>query len=756
MLIALAMVCLGSAALLFFLLLSSGSSDDAAAHSDATDAGDAEFVGNKIRILSAPQLIDTLDLQPTLQQINRNLGLSDQNWQTDALPFLHNYIAFVQRLPASESHHHAGDGGLVKHTLDVAALALAASTAQSWPPGAKTEDIAGKTAVWRYGIMTAAILHDVGKTITGFDIDLYQQHKDNDGVRWLPDAGNMADTGCRYYHVSFPAPEDRADYRKHAEIAWTFFQALVPVHVRQWIASVDHGLMLELRSYLSGEKDKSPLHKLITQADMASVARDLRHGSRQRFATAQSTPLVEIIMETLRTMLAERGRYFSIATTAGGDLFRVGEDVYIVSKNLPDYIRAYLRAKKSDVSFPDNQRIFDTLFEYGIVKPHPQTPFKAISRVDVSFTRTDGEAKSQHFTVLHFAAATLYPDGQYPTEFQGSLSLSYQVQQPEADAADSPKNTATDTVTIPQETKTESKQETTDTVNSPPPAILTDSPGDINELLEMAGLVEDISDEHSPSEETDPAPILAEAVKTVSEAETAPETQTTHKPTRLNNKLTHKKIDIAATAKSTTNGSSQNLPPEETAQRAVAEIQAERAQLPTTAPRPIAIAPNTLESVRQEQEIDSLKPEQHDDNTAQELITRLANESRDRGWQFVRWLSEGIANNSIPYNQTGTQVHFVKEGMLLVTPEIFKLFTGKRLNKYDSFCPTLLTQKGFELLSLHERSGNSGLFAAVATGAPEVRLFHCYLIPEQNLRHFFQTGSRPQNNTKIALGDSKK
>lgn len=48
------------------------------------------------------------------------------------MPFLlEKYIAFVQRLPASESHHHAGDGGLVRHTLDVAALALVASTSQS-------------------------------------------------------------------------------------------------------------------------------------------------------------------------------------------------------------------------------------------------------------------------------------------------------------------------------------------------------------------------------------------------------------------------------------------------------------------------------------------------------------------------------------------------------------------------------------------------------------------------------------------------
>ena len=149
-------------------------------------ASDSLIVSDRFMILGHQQLIDVLDLSPAIANIKANLGLSDENWSKDALPFLYNYIEFVQRLPASESHHHAGDGGLIKHTLDVASLALIASTAQSWPPNSKTEDIAKKTAVWRYGIMAAAILHDVGKTITSFNIELYSDAVDHDPTLWLP------------------------------------------------------------------------------------------------------------------------------------------------------------------------------------------------------------------------------------------------------------------------------------------------------------------------------------------------------------------------------------------------------------------------------------------------------------------------------------------------------------------------------------------------------------------------------------------
>ncbi|SUA21650.1 TraI [Neisseria gonorrhoeae] len=65
---------------------------------------------------------------------------------------------------------------------------------------------------------------------------------------------------------------------------------------------------------------------------MTSVSRDLRSGSRQRFSTAKRKPFIETIMETLKEMLSDRGVHFSIATTAGGDLFRKGDRIYLMSK----------------------------------------------------------------------------------------------------------------------------------------------------------------------------------------------------------------------------------------------------------------------------------------------------------------------------------------------------------------------------------------------------------------------------------------
>lgn len=42
--------------------------------------------------------------------------------------------------------------------------------------------------------------------------------------------------------------------------------------------------------------------------------------------------------------------------------------------------------------------------------------------------------------------------------------------------------------------------------------------------------------------------------------------------------------------------------------------------------------------------------------------------------RFIAWVQSGLADGSIVYNETGAMVHFVEEGMLLVSPRIFREF----------------------------------------------------------------------------------
>ncbi|ENV8457774.1 TraI domain-containing protein, partial [Neisseria gonorrhoeae] len=766
------------------------------------------IVNDRFRILNAHELIQVLDLSPQISGIKMNLGLSDENWSKDALPFLEKYIAFVQRLPASESHHHAGDGGLVRHTLDVAALALVASTSQSWPPNAKTEEIAKKTAVWRYGIMCAALLHDVGKTVTGFQVELFDSAISLEKLLWLPDTGSMAESGKLYYRVEFP--DAKSAYSTHAEIAWTFFQALVPSHVRQWLATTDPNLMITLRNYLSGKKDGSPLEQLIKNADMTSVSRDLRSGSRQRFSTAKRKPFIETIMETLKEMLSDRGVHFSIATTAGGDLFRKGDRIYLMSKNVPDYIRQYLRKNQHPAagSFPaDNQRIFDTLFEYRAVIPPENDPHRAINHIEVEFTRMDGEKVRNIFSVLCFNAKTLYPDGHYPTEFLGNLSevsakkeipdvvvsedkVSTQIQ----GAEDNPVTMTKDKMDflsiqpvtaeqppLPEKNQTETANSAFDnSMNTAAPAENKSSEsekakepgyGTIDNLIENFNLIEADSEQtESTKSEAETAEnavnLVQENIRVEVKTETVDkpraevkETETDKAPKTIKSgtKASRKKLaglfadnrkPIGKTAepdaqiKTTETVTHQidseavSLPESESAQNGMRELERLRLREPTSSPRPVQVMDDSegLDSlasgVKNMAELEAIVSERNLKKQSETESTEIVEDSvkakhmeaRDRGMQFLRWLADGLGDGSIAVNRSGATVHFIEQGMLLVTPTVFRDYAGGVFNKSDTESLGPLTQKGFEALRLHARTKKSSLHRVLTTNGSNRRL----------------------------------
>ncbi|EMU4097771.1 TraI domain-containing protein, partial [Neisseria gonorrhoeae] len=739
-------------------LINTRKSTDSVSHNDEVAHINQNIVNDRFRILNAHELIQVLDLSPQISGIKMNLGLSDENWSKDALPFLEKYIAFVQRLPASESHHHAGDGGLVRHTLDVAALALVASTSQSWPPNAKTEEIAKKTAVWRYGIMCAALLHDVGKTVTGFQVELFDSAISLEKLLWLPDTGSMAESGKLYYRVEFP--DAKSAYSTHAEIAWTFFQALVPSHVRQWLATTDPNLMITLRNYLSGKKDGSPLEQLIKNADMTSVSRDLRSGSRQRFSTAKRKPFIETIMETLKEMLSDRGVHFSIATTAGGDLFRKGDRIYLMSKNVPDYIRQYLRKNQHPAagSFPaDNQRIFDTLFEYRAVIPPENDPHRAINHIEVEFTRMDGEKVRNIFSVLCFNAKTLYPDGDYPTEFLGNLSevsakkeipdvvvsedkVSTQIQ----GAEDNPVTMTKDKMDflsiqpvtaeqppLPEKNQTETANSAFDnSMNTAAPAENKSSEsekakepgyGTIDNLIENFNLIEADSEQtESTKSEAETAEnavnLVQENIRVEVKTETVDkpraevkETETDKAPKTIKSgtKASRKKLaglfadnrkPIGKTAepdaqiKTTETVTHQidseavSLPESESAQNGMRELEQLRLREPTSSPRPVQVMDDSegLDSlasgVKNMAELEAIVSERNLKKQSETESTEIVEDSvkakhmeaRDRGMQFLRWLADGLGDGSIAVNRSGATVHFIEQGMLLVTPAVFR------------------------------------------------------------------------------------
>ncbi|MGH8578779.1 MAG: conjugal transfer nickase/helicase domain-containing protein [Gammaproteobacteria bacterium] len=70
----------------------------------------------------------------------------------------------------------------------------------------------------------------------------------------------------------------------------------------------------------------------------------------------------------------------------------------------------------------------------------------------------------------------------------------------------------------------------------------------------------------------------------------------------------------------------------------------------------------------------------------------------DLGQAFLHWLRAGLASGDLPINAVNTRVHRVREGVLLVSPGIFRDY-GNAIQ-----APWASIQKRFQKLKLHHKT----------------------------------------------------
>ncbi|TAG77484.1 MAG: HD domain-containing protein, partial [Betaproteobacteria bacterium] len=218
----------------------------------------------------------------------------------------------------------------------------------------------------------AALLHDIGKPITDVVVQ-FKSKSSSEPIRWQPLTGSMLEMGLTSYSVTFPGSGDR-EYRAHEKLGVVLLQRCVPAHVLSWLGE-DAELMQSLFALLSGDFEKSGvLAEIVRQADMESTAHNLRHGSRVRFSAAKQTPLIELLMQRLRHLLSHVDGV-SIPLNASGAGGFVGTDfTWLVVPRVVDMLLDDIKRVEPDRSLPtDRTRIFDTFQEFGAIDSRPGT-----------------------------------------------------------------------------------------------------------------------------------------------------------------------------------------------------------------------------------------------------------------------------------------------------------------------------------------------------------------------------------------------
>ena len=88
---------------------------------------------------------------------------------------------------------------------------------------------------------------------------------------------------------------------------------------------------------------------------------------------------------------------------------------------------------------------------------------------------------------------------------------------------------------------------------------------------------------------------------------------------------------------------------------------------------------------------------------------------------FMQWLQQGLASRQIKYNEAGAPVHFTSEGMALVSPLIFKLYSSETGPQADADTDGLQVQREVIKTGWHRMTSAQGSGSAADRAARAAR-----------------------------------
>ncbi|MCF6252733.1 MAG: TraI domain-containing protein [Methylococcaceae bacterium] len=328
-----------------------------------------------------------------LELIHQQVGVPETHWKALYVQFIENFAEQVQLLPASESHHHSGAGGLLTHSLEVGLNALKIRKGRMLPVGASSEVIEEQKELWSYAIFTAAMLHDIGKPLTDQIITIISEEP----KRILTPLTEKIPVKA-IYRIEFRRGRK---YRSHENVALLLASKIIPSPGLDWITS-NNDVLDDWSFCLTGRKhEANTLGELVTHADQLSTAQNLTGAENTPLPSSKSIPLAKRLRTALIYLIDEGTNIPLNRSGAAGWVY--DDKLWLVSKRVLDELKKQM-IEEGQTGIPsDNTRLMDELMQNNIIIA--SEPDRAIWKMTVHV-----DTWKNNFTCLCFPMNKLWSD----------------------------------------------------------------------------------------------------------------------------------------------------------------------------------------------------------------------------------------------------------------------------------------------------------------------------------------------------------
>lgn len=295
-----------------------------------------------------------------IQAIEQALALPDDLYQSVVVPVIARYAAFSHLLPASESHHHRGAGGLFRHGLEVANWATLSSQGCLFATHASPRERKTLELRWRLAVCFAGLLHDIGKPVS--DIAVIDRQGQ---TTWNPCDENLTDWAERHQIDRYFLRWRENRHKRHEQFSALVIERVLTKASRSYILEPGPEIMQAMLETIHGLNRGAKLSELVIAADCQSVERDLK-AHYHSHDLAMGMPVEKYLFDAMRR-LVKSGQWQ--VNEKGARLWRFQEGIHIVWRmGAQDIVATLIKDKVPGIP-RDEDTLADILIERGFAIP---------------------------------------------------------------------------------------------------------------------------------------------------------------------------------------------------------------------------------------------------------------------------------------------------------------------------------------------------------------------------------------------------
>jgi len=236
-----------------------------------------------------------------LKKIFVTVGFNKVEFDSMVLPVIENYARYVHLLPASDSHHHSGVGGLFRHGLEVGYWAAKTSEAIIFTKDDTPENKRKNEPKWRLACFIAGLLHDVGKPLSDVSIVDDTGHKD-----WNPYGESLFDwtrtNNIPRYFIRWNCQK----HKNHDKYSLLIVNKLMTESSLSFLTETGKEILESMLQSISGVKIDESISKIVSNADKESVTRDLKRNRIDMDEYSQGVPVERYVLDAISRLIREK------------------------------------------------------------------------------------------------------------------------------------------------------------------------------------------------------------------------------------------------------------------------------------------------------------------------------------------------------------------------------------------------------------------------------------------------------------------